>query len=512
MKVRERGVRQEARQRLQAAREPAQPPLVRERGGRGPRSAPASSSGGSGASASIVAITPVEPQRVRLGGEAALGERSLEDSRTAPSSVGRRLRADAARAGNPVGRVAAERDEVRHLLWLDAVALAHLGRPDPRERACRPRCGCRIVRLLARRAGTCRGRRSRRAPSLPAPPRTRRRRRGSRPPRSPSRLRDGKAHRLEQLRREIELLQQVVVELAAALVARERVVAVGRDGRACPSATSTARGDSSSQSRTSRLPTPTSSPAGPPAGAADRLRQRVVGAVRERVAVDDQGAACVSCRASRSLRPQQAAGRSLFQTRHQAELRARRSRPSAARSRPAAILASREVVERDRRAVRDAQLARAGRAGRCRRSRPGRAARSPRARSAPRRCGPAPRTSSAIPSCRLVPSGNMTTTWPSRQSCVAVSIAAASRSPRRTGKAPAAVEELLERRPEELRLGHEAQVAPREERNSERPRVEVRVVVRSEHEPALGADAPRPRVRSRKTPAARASSAAATSI
>ena len=44
--------------------------------------------------------------------------------------LGGRLRADAGRAGQAVGGVAAQRDEVRHLLGLDAVALAHLRRPE----------------------------------------------------------------------------------------------------------------------------------------------------------------------------------------------------------------------------------------------------------------------------------------------------------------------------------------------------------------------------------------------
>ena len=42
------------------------------------------------------------------------------------------------------------------------------------------------------------------------------------------------------------------------------------------------------------------------------------------------------------------------------------------------------------------------------------------------------------PFLRLVPSGNMTTMCPSRQSWVAVSIASRSACPRRTGNAPAA--------------------------------------------------------------------------
>ena len=56
-------------------------------------------------------------------------------SRTAPSIVAADFGPTPGRAGDPVGRVAAQRDEVRHLLGLDAVALAHLGGPDPRELA-----------------------------------------------------------------------------------------------------------------------------------------------------------------------------------------------------------------------------------------------------------------------------------------------------------------------------------------------------------------------------------------
>ena len=48
-----------------------------------------------------------------------------------------------------------------------------------------------------------------------------------------------------------------------------------------------------------------------------------------------------------------------------------------------------------------------------------------------------------IPFFRRVPSGNMTTMCPSRQSCAAVSSAAVSCSPRRTGNAPAAVANCL---------------------------------------------------------------------
>src|SRR5581483_3070582 len=49
----------------------------------------------------------------------------------------------------------------------------------------------------------------------------------------------------------------------------------------------------------------------------------------------------------------------------------------------------------------------------------------------------------------------------------------------------AGVEEVAERPPVELRLRHEAEEPARPEGHPERPRVEVREVVRSEHEPAL---------------------------
>ena len=77
----------------------------------------------------------------------------------------------------------------------------------------------------------------------------------------------------------------------------------------------------------------------------------------------------------------------------------------------------------------------------------------------------------AQPFARRVPSGNITTTWPSRQSATAVSIASlvALRRGRRES-APPARDDPAEREPEELRLGHEAQEPAREERQPERPR------------------------------------------
>src|SRR5262249_10557129 len=53
----------------------------------------------------------------------------------APQQRSSALRADARRARQLVGRIAAQRDEIRHLFGLDAIALAHLIRPNPRQLA-----------------------------------------------------------------------------------------------------------------------------------------------------------------------------------------------------------------------------------------------------------------------------------------------------------------------------------------------------------------------------------------
>ena len=90
-----------------------------------------------------------------------------------------------ARSGYPVRRIAAERDEVGHLLRVDAVALANLRRPDPRRRASAAD-GLENGRPSRSRAGTRRGRRSRRAHDRRPPPRSRQPPRGSRRPRSPA--------------------------------------------------------------------------------------------------------------------------------------------------------------------------------------------------------------------------------------------------------------------------------------------------------------------------------------
>ena len=133
---------------------------------------------------------PVEAQRIGLGREASGREQRLEAPVLGRGASAARLRADATRAGDLVRRVAAQRDEVGHLLGIDAVALAHLGRPDARELADPAhRLQDRDVVRGELEGVAIRGRDERR-PAAPLA-RTRRPRRGSRRPRSrvPSRTR-----------------------------------------------------------------------------------------------------------------------------------------------------------------------------------------------------------------------------------------------------------------------------------------------------------------------------------
>ena len=96
------------------------------------QSGSASGRGGKGASVAEAGDLEVGAQRVRLGCEASRREDGLEravlgEDRRCPDG------ADSAGAGQAIRGVAAQRDEVRHLRWLDAVALAHLRRPHPLE-------------------------------------------------------------------------------------------------------------------------------------------------------------------------------------------------------------------------------------------------------------------------------------------------------------------------------------------------------------------------------------------
>ena len=74
----------------------------------------------------------VEPKSIRFRGEATLLEHRVERA-VLREELRAALRADAARSGDLVRWVAAERDEVRHLSRIDAVALTDLGRADARR-------------------------------------------------------------------------------------------------------------------------------------------------------------------------------------------------------------------------------------------------------------------------------------------------------------------------------------------------------------------------------------------
>ena len=89
------------------------------------------------------------------------------------------------------------------------------------------------------------------------------------------------------------------------------------------------------------------------------------------------------------------------------------------------------------------------------------------------------------PFVRRVPSGNIATTWPSRASCTAVSIACDVALPPPHRKRAGAVQDVLQRRPVELGLRHETEEALGPERHPEHPGVEARNVVAGEDEAAL---------------------------
>ena len=128
--------------------------------------------------------------------------------------VRRALRADAARARDLVRGVAAQRDEVHDLLRVDPVALAHLGRPDASRRLS-ARHGLQDRRVGAReleRVSIGRGDERLASGGLLG-----RDRRGEEVVRLVSRalpVRD--SPRVEEPGHEVELLEQLGVELAAA--------------------------------------------------------------------------------------------------------------------------------------------------------------------------------------------------------------------------------------------------------------------------------------------------------
>ena len=144
-------------------------------------------------------------------------------------------------------------------------------------------------------------------------------------------------------------------------------------------------------------------------------------------------------------------------------------------------------------AERDAQPRKAASACPCPRCRRARAARPLRARSGLRPVRHGPRASSAAPSCAASPRGTSRRRIPSRQSCTAVSIASGRARRAAPGSRLPPLTIQPERRPEELRLGHEAEEAPREERHPERPGIEARGVVGGEDVPTRRRADSRPR-------------------
>ena len=221
---------------------------------------------------------PVEAQVVGDRREAACFERRLEAPVRGQDRRGG-LRPDAGRTGDVVGRVAAQRDEVRHLCGVDAVPLAHLGRPDPDERAAaRGLEDSHAVADELERVAVGGGDEH-----------------GAVPARGGGReevvrlvavaLRGREAERLDERGHGRELLEERLVEHATGLVGGEGLVPVGRRLERVP-------GDEHRR-RLLGVPQPqqvvrdADERIGRPAArAADRLRERVVGAVREVVAVD----------------------------------------------------------------------------------------------------------------------------------------------------------------------------------------------------------------------------------
>ena len=225
--------------------------------------------------------SPVEAQVLRLCREAAGGECGLERAVLLEDGGGG-LRPDSLGAGDLVRRVAAERDEVGHLLRLHAVELDDAGRIDPVElehaahglEDRRPRrrelVGVAVGRDDEARAAPLLlrgGRRTEEVVGLVA-----------------GRARRAKAERLHELGQHRQLLEQGVVEHPSRLVAGKRLVPVRRRLERVPADDDRARllGVPQAQQEVREADERSGRPA---ARARDRLRQPVVRAVREAVAV-----------------------------------------------------------------------------------------------------------------------------------------------------------------------------------------------------------------------------------
>src|SRR5262245_8167457 len=166
----------------------------------------------------------VESQRLGLGRKAA-GREHLVQRAMAAEQVGGALWPDAARARQLVGRIAAQCDEIWHLFWLDAVALAHLRRPDTRRLGAAHRIDDRGAGggELERVAVAARHQHGAAAPLLG-------RDRGGEKIVGlvAGRLAVGEAARGHELRQQVELLDQRVIEVTPALIGRKLFVPIRR--------------------------------------------------------------------------------------------------------------------------------------------------------------------------------------------------------------------------------------------------------------------------------------------
>jgi hypothetical protein len=195
-----------------------------------------------------------------------------------PSSLRPRLRQGS------VGRVTAKCDEVGHLLRVDPVTLPHLGRADPGH-------------LAGAHRMQDRGHLRRELEGIPVPAGD------ERGPASPLFMRDGSCEEIvrlisgglgicetacrDEVRQILQLVNQLVVELPPTLVSREGGVPIRRAIQGVP-----ADKDGSGQlclieTQEEVRETDNGAPS-PPAPPTYGFRQPVIGAVGERIPVDDQ--------------------------------------------------------------------------------------------------------------------------------------------------------------------------------------------------------------------------------
>ena len=174
---------------------------------------------------------PVGAELLRLGREPPSGDHRFQIGVGLQECRGRLL-ADPPRAGDLVRRIAAQGDEVAHLLRVDAVPLAHLGRADPGQLA------DAAYRLEDRDVGSCElvrvavgGRNERGASARPLAGNGR----GEKVVGLEALLLAADdARRRDERRQQGELLDDLGIELAARLVRLEQPVAVGRDEEGVP--------------------------------------------------------------------------------------------------------------------------------------------------------------------------------------------------------------------------------------------------------------------------------------